>query len=162
MAKQLIELNVNGETHEFAVAPNRTLLQALREEIGLTGTKEGCGVGDCGTCTVLMDGVPVNSCLVLAVAAVGHEIVTIEGVSDGHQLHPVQAAFVEHGAVQCGYCTPGMVLSSIALLAQNPDPTPREVQTYLSGNLCRCTGYQKIIEAVQDAASQMSQGGDHE
>ncbi len=162
MAKQLIELTVNGEVHEIAVATNRTLLQALREEIGLTGTKEGCGVGDCGTCTVLMDGAPVNSCLVLAIAAVGHEIVTIEGVSNGRELHPVQAAFVEHGAVQCGYCTPGMVLSSVALLARNPDPTAHEVQTYLSGNLCRCSGYQKIIEAVQDAATQMNQGGDHE
>ena len=157
-----IEIIVNGEEHHLYVKPNQTLIDVLREDLTLTGTKKGCGSGKCGSCTVLMDGRPVSSCLILAPQAEGKEIVTIEGVSDGHQLHPVQAAFVEHGAVQCGYCTPGMVLSSIALLAQNPDPTPREVQTYLSGNLCRCTGYQKIIEAVQDAASQMSQGGDHE
>ena len=155
MPKRIIELTVNGATHEFAAEPNRTLLDALRYDLGLTGTKCGCGVGDCGTCTVLLDGAPVNSCLILAVQAVGHEITTIEGVANGLELHPVQQAFVEHGAVQCGFCTPGMVLSGIALLAHNPSPTEDEVRVGISGNLCRCTGYQKIVEAVLDAAARM-------
>ncbi len=156
MHKRLIELHVNGQRHEIAVAPNRTLLDALRVDLGLTGTKQGCGVGDCGTCTVLFDGRPLNACLVLAVQAAGHEITTIEGVAGSDELHPVQQAFLDHGAVQCGFCTPGMVLSSVALLNHNPSPTHDEIRVGISGNLCRCTGYQKIVEAVSDAAGRMA------
>ncbi len=155
MAKRIVELEVNGRVHEIAASPNRTLLEALREDLGLTGTKQGCGAGDCGTCTVLLDGRAVNACLILAVQAAGHEIVTIEGVAHGPELHPLQAAFVDHGAVQCGFCTPGMVLSGMALLHTNPDPTDDEIRVAISGNLCRCTGYQKIVEAVSAAADEM-------
>ncbi len=153
--KKIITLTVNGTPYEFAVEPNTTLADALRCELELTGTKKGCGIGDCGACTVLMDGQPVFSCLVLAVEAQGHDILTIEGVADGHELHPVQKAFVEVGAIQCGFCTPGMVLNAIALLKENPDPTEAEVRRALSGNLCRCTGYQKIVDAVLTAAKEM-------
>jgi carbon-monoxide dehydrogenase small subunit len=156
--KKIISLTVNGMPYEFAVEPNRTLADALRYDLGLTGTKKGCGIGDCGACTVLLDGTPVFSCLVLAVEAQGHDILTIEGVADGHKLHPVQKAFVEVGAIQCGFCTPGMVLNALALLQENPDPTEGEVRQALSGNLCRCTGYQKIIEAVLTAAKWMREG----
>lgn len=156
--KRLITLNVNGRDHELAVAPTRTLTQALREDLGLLGTKEGCGVGDCGACTVIMDGKPVNSCLVLAVEANGSEITTIEGVAGPGGLHPVQQAFVDLGAIQCGFCTPGMVLSAVSLLENNPDPAEGEVREALSGNLCRCTGYQKIVEAVQEAAGALKKG----
>jgi len=159
MRKRLIELKVNGATHEIAVRPNRTLLDALRIELGLTGTKQGCGIGDCGTCTVLVDGRPMNACLMLAIQAVGHEITTIEGVADGNRLHPLQQAFVDHGAVQCGFCTPGMVLSGLAVLDAHPEPTEEDVRVGISGNLCRCTGYQKIVEAVIDAAGRMRQQG---
>ncbi len=152
MAKRIVELDVNGRVHEIAVLPNRTLLEALREDLGLLGTKQGCGAGDCGTCTVLLDGNAVNACLILAVQAVGHEIRTIEGVANGATLHPLQVAFIDHGAIQCGFCTPGMVLSGMALLEANPDPTEAEIRVAISGNLCRCTGYQKIVEAVADAA----------
>lgn len=155
MDKMRIVLTVNGQDHELLAAPNRTLAQTLREDLELTGTKQGCEVGDCGSCTVLMDGEPVNSCLVLAVQASGKAITTIEGVAEGNQLHPVQDAMVEHGAVQCGFCTPGMVLSAVSLLDKVPDPGDGEIRQALSGNLCRCTGYQKIVEAVQDAASKM-------
>ena len=127
----------------------------MREDLELTGTKQGCEVGDCGSCTVLLDGEPVNSCLVLAAQASGRAITTIEGVADGNQLHPVQDALVEHGAVQCGFCTPGMVLSAVSLLDKVPDPDDRQIRQALSGNLCRCTGYQKIVEAVADAASKL-------
>lgn len=151
--KQLMSLTVNGVRHEVAVVPNLTLLGLLREELGLTGTKEGCGEGDCGACTVLLDGVPVNACLVLALEAVGHDVLTIEGVADGAQLDVVQRAFVEVGAVQCGYCTPGMVLVARALLARNPCPSRAEVRRAVTGNLCRCTGYQKIVEAIELAAA---------
>ncbi len=161
MRKRLIELSVNGARHEVAVPPNRTLLEALREDLGLTGTKQGCGIGDCGTCTVLLDGEVVNSCLVLAVQAVGHEVTTIEGIADGPTLHPVQQSFIDHGAVQCGFCTPGMVLSGIAVLNEHPRPTEAQVRQGISGNLCRCTGYQKIVEAVLDAAPAVK-GGHHE
>ena len=160
MRKRLIELSVNGSTHEVAVPPNRTLLDTLREDLELTGTKQGCGIGDCGTCTVLLDGKPVNSCLVLAVQAVGHEVTTIEGISDGMQLHPLQQAFVDHGAVQCGFCTPGMVLAGVAVLDEHPEPTEGQVREGISGNLCRCTGYQKIVEAVLGAAPAVK-GGRH-
>ena len=159
MRKRLLELHVNGAVHEIAVRPSTTLLDTLRGELGLTGTKQGCGIGDCGTCTVLVDGQPMNACLMLAVQAVGHEITTIEGVADGNHLHPLQQAFVDHGAVQCGFCTPGMVLTGLAVLRAHPDPTEEEVREGISGNLCRCTGYQKIVEAVLDAAGRVQQQG---
>ena len=152
MMKTMIQLTVNGEVFEVAVEPNRTLLQVLREDLGFTGTKHGCGLGDCGACTVHLDGKPVNSCLVLAVQANGREVLTIEGLAENGKLHPIQQAFVDHGAIQCGFCSPGMILSAKALLDENPRPTEREIRTAISGNLCRCTGYQKIVEAVQSAA----------
>ncbi|MGB9617692.1 MAG: (2Fe-2S)-binding protein [Desulfomonilaceae bacterium] len=150
--KTIISLTVNGEQVEAAVEPNKTLVQFLREDLGLTGTKHGCGLGDCGACTVIMDGKPVNSCLVLAVQAHGREVLTIEGLAENGKLHPIQQAFVDKGAIQCGFCTPGMILSAKALLAENPQPTEQEIRTAISGNLCRCTGYQKIVEAIQEAA----------
>lgn len=150
--KTIIQLTVNGEPVEAAVEPNRTLVQFLREDLGLTGTKHGCGLGDCGACTVIMDGKPVNSCLVLAVQAKGREVLTIEGLAENGVLHPVQQAFVDKGAIQCGFCTPGMILSAKALLDENPKATEQDIRTAISGNLCRCTGYQKIVEAVQEAA----------
>lgn len=150
--KTIIQLIVNGETVEAAVEPNRTLLQFLRDDLGLTGTKHGCGLGDCGACTVILDGKPVNSCLVLAVQATGREVLTIEGLAENGNLHPIQQAFVDKGAIQCGFCTPGMILSAKALLEENPKPTEQEIRTAISGNLCRCTGYQKIVEAVQEAS----------
>jgi len=153
--KKLMTLTVNDRAYEVAVAPNRTLTQLLRDDLNLLGTKEGCGVGDCGACTVIMDGKPVNSCLVLAVQADGSHIKTIEGVATSDGLHPVQQTFVEMGAIQCGFCTPGMVLSATSLLEKNPHPTEHEVRQALSGNLCRCTGYQKIVEAVQEASRRM-------
>jgi carbon-monoxide dehydrogenase small subunit len=156
--KKLITLNVNGREYELAVAPNRTLTQALRDDLGLPGTKEGCGVGDCGACTVIMDGKPVNSCLILAVQAAGSAITTIEGIAGAEGLHPIQQAFVELGAIQCGFCTPGMILSAKSLLDAKPQPTESEIREALSGNLCRCTGYQKIVEAVQDAAKTITRG----
>ncbi len=150
--KTMISLIVNGEQVEAAVEPNTTLVQFLREDLGLTGTKHGCGLGDCGACTVIMDGKPVNSCLVLAVQANGRNVLTIEGLAENGKLHPIQQAFVDKGAIQCGFCTPGMILSAKALLAENPRPTEQEIRTAISGNLCRCTGYQKIVEAIQEAA----------
>jgi len=159
--KRIIQLTVNGEVAEVAVDPNRTLLQVLREDLGLTGTKHGCGLGDCGACTVILDGQPVNSCLVLAVQANGSDVLTIEGLAENGKLHPLQQAFVEKGAIQCGFCSPGMILSAKALLDQNPKPTENDIRMALSGNLCRCTGYQKIVEAVQAAANgEYLQGGD--
>jgi carbon-monoxide dehydrogenase small subunit len=147
--KRLISVTVNGKVHELAVEPNTTLVELLRRQLGLTGTKKGCDAGDCGSCTVLLDGKPVNSCLVLAVQVNEREVVTIEGVQTDEGLHPIQEAFVEHGAVQCGFCTPGMILSAKALLDKNPSPSELEIRTALSGNLCRCTGYQKIVEAIR-------------
>lgn len=151
-----LRLTVNGQLHEVAVNPYRTLVEVLREDLGLTGTKQGCGEGDCGACTVLLDGVAVNSCLVLAVQAEGRQITTIEGLArPGGALHPIQQAFVDHGAIQCGFCTPGMLLAAEALLCQNPAPSADQVRGALDGNLCRCTGYKKIVEAVMDAAERM-------
>ncbi|MBA4417691.1 MAG: (2Fe-2S)-binding protein [Syntrophus sp. (in: bacteria)] len=153
--KRIITLNVNEKEYEVAVAPNRTLAQVLREDLNLLGTKIGCDMGDCGACTVILDDRPVNSCLVLAVQANERKITTIEGVADGPHLHPVQQAFVEHGAIQCGFCSPGMILSAKSLLEKNSKPTEYEIREALSGNLCRCTGYQKIVEAVKAASQTM-------
>jgi carbon-monoxide dehydrogenase small subunit len=150
--KKLIKLQINGEVTEVVVEPQTTLLHVLREDLGLTGTKEGCGVGDCGACTVLLDGKPVASCLTLAVEVQNREVLTIEGLSKDGELHPLQRAFIDHFAVQCGFCTPGMILSAKALLDRNPHPIEEEVRHAVSGNLCRCTGYVKIVEAVLAAA----------
>ncbi|MEI6135304.1 MAG: (2Fe-2S)-binding protein [Desulfomonile sp.] len=154
--KKIIRLTVNGEPLEAAVAQNQTLVQFLREDLGLTGTKHGCGLGDCGACTVILDGKAVNSCLVLAIQANGSEVLTIEGLAENGKLHPLQQAFVDKGAIQCGFCTPGMILSAKALLEEKPNPTELEIRTALSGNLCRCTGYQKIVEAIDEAAKVMT------
>ena len=150
-----IKLTVNGKSHELTIKPWRTLLEVLREELKLTGTKEGCGLGECGACTVIMNGKAVNSCLVLASEADGKDILTIEGLADGDKLHPIQEAFVTHGGMQCGFCTSGMILSAKALLEKNPDPTEEEVREGISGNFCRCTGYPKIIESIQAAAKNL-------
>lgn len=151
--KQLIELSVNNESYELAVEPQATLLEVLREDLGLTGSKEACGTGECGSCTVLIEGKPVLSCLTLAVDCNRQNIVTIEGLAKGNELTPVQQAFHECGAVQCGFCTPGMILSATALLEENPSPSEADIKKALEGNLCRCTGYNKIIEAVNKAAA---------
>lgn len=153
--KRLVSLKVNGRATEVAVNPHQTLLDLLREDLGLTGTKHGCGEGDCGACVVLLDGLPVNACLVLALETDGRAVETIEGVATDDGLHPLQQAFIEVGSVQCGYCTPGMVLVAKALLADNPSPTALDVRTAMAGNLCRCTGYHKIVEGVLLAADRM-------
>lgn len=150
-----IELNVNGEKHSLSVAPNKTLLSVLRSQLGLTGTKYGCGAGECGACTVLVDGKPIPSCLTLAVAVKGKRITTIEGLSQNGNLHPIQEEFVKSMAIQCGYCTPGFVLITKALLDQNPNPTDEEIKQYIKGNICRCTGYVKIVEAINAAAKRL-------
>jgi aerobic carbon-monoxide dehydrogenase small subunit len=155
--KRLITLTVNGAKYEVAVEPQQSLLQVLREELHLTGTKEGCSEGECGACTVFLDGQTVDSCLIFGLEANGREIVTIEGLAQGEQLHPVQKAFAEYGAVQCGFCTPGMILAAKALLDSTPHPTEAEIRRGISGNLCRCTGYVKIVEAIKAAAQ--SQAG---
>ena len=149
----LLKMVVNGKSVEVKVDPTWTLLYVLREELKLTGTKKGCEKGDCGGCTVLLQGKPVNSCLVLALQAEGKEIETIEGLGQADDLHPLQKSFIANGAVQCGFCTPGMLLSAAALLKKNPSPTEKEIRTAISGNLCRCTGYQKIVKAIQDVAA---------
>jgi carbon-monoxide dehydrogenase small subunit len=153
-----IRLTVNGKPFEREVDAETRLLDLLREDLHLTGTKEGCGEGECGACTVLIDGRPVNSCLVLAPQADGADVLTIEGVADGERLHPIQQAFVDAGGVQCGFCTPGFIMSTYALLRDTPDPTDDEIRSALEGNLCRCTGYAKIVEAVQLAAARMREG----
>ncbi len=150
--KEIITLKVNGQSYELALDTHRTLLEVLREQLGFTGTKNGCDQGECGTCAVLLDGVPVHSCLTLAAEAQGKEITTIEGLAEGGTLHPLQQSFVDHGAIQCGFCTPGMILTGKALLDKNPSPTEHEIRRAISGNLCRCTGYVKIVEAIQAAA----------
>ncbi len=153
--KTTIRLEVNGEPVETAFAPHKTLLEVLREDLGLTGTKHGCELGECGTCTVLLDGQPVLSCLVLGVACEGKQVKTVEGMAQGPALHPLQRAFADLGAAQCGYCTPGFLLAAEALLAANLKPTREEIKQALAGNLCRCTGYLKIYEAVELAAAWM-------
>ena len=150
--KSFIGLRVNGETHEVLVTPHRTLLEVLREDLGLTGTKEACGLGNCGACTVLIDGRAALSCLMLANSAVGKEITTIEGLAQGDELHPLQQSFLDHGAVQCGFCSPGMLMSAKSLLDENPTPSEEEIRLALAGNLCRCTGYVRIVEAVKAVA----------
>jgi carbon-monoxide dehydrogenase small subunit len=153
--KQDITLKVNGESYEVRVKPSETLLEVLRDKLGLTGTKEGCDTGKCGACTVLIDGKAVRSCLTLAIAARDKEITTIEGLAQGEKLHPIQQAFVEHGALQCGFCTPGMIMFSKAFLEDNPHPTEKEIREALVGNICRCTGYVKIVEAIQASAKEI-------
>jgi len=154
--KQLININVNGTSYELAVKPNATLVDVLREQLRLTGTKKGCGLGDCGACTVLLNGKAVNSCLVLAVEADGQNILTIEGLAKGEELHPIQQAFVEKGSIQCGYCTPGMILSAKSLLEENPKPSESEIRMAISGNLCRCGCYTGIARAIQKAVDETS------
>jgi len=154
-AKVQVALELNGEPVEVAFAPHKTLLEVLREDLGLTGTKHGCELGECGTCAVLVDGKPVLSCLVLGLACAGRRVKTVEGMAGGGTLHPLQDAFAELGAAQCGYCTPAFLLTAEALLGENPRPTRDEIKQALSGNLCRCTGYLKIYEAVELAAARM-------
>ena len=155
MSKIHVSATVNGDPVELLTDPRETLLDCLREHLGMTGSKEGCGTGDCGACSVLVDGVLVCSCLVLGAEAEGKKIETVEGMSQGEELHPLQRKFIEHAALQCGFCTPGILVAAKALLAQNADPTETEVRYWLAGNLCRCTGYDKIIRAVMDAAAEM-------
>ena len=150
--KRIITIEVNGDSRKIEVENRRTLLEVIRDDLKLTGTKKMCDMGECGSCTVLLDGVPVNSCLVLAVDADGKKVQTIEGVAHGDDLDPIQEEFIQRGAIQCGFCTPGMILATKAFLAKNPNPTEQEVRTALSGNLCRCTGYVRIVDAVREAA----------
>ena len=153
--KKLMTLHVNGEEYQIAASVTRTLLEVLRDELRLTGAKTGCNEGDCGACTVLVDGKAVASCTMLAVEAEGHEITTIEGLATKDGLHPVQQAFIDNFAIQCGFCTPGMVLATVSLLNENPDPTEEEIRDYLRGNICRCTGYKAIVRAVMDAKERL-------
>ena len=155
MSKIHVTTKVNGDTVEFLAEPRETLLDCLRDRLGLTGSKEGCGTGDCGACSVTLDGTLVCSCLVLGAEAEGREIGTIEGMGGDDTLHPLQRKFIEHAALQCGYCTPGFLVAAKALLDQNTNPTEEEVRYWLAGNLCRCTGYDKIVRAVMDAAAEM-------
>ena len=159
--KELIELTVNGERQEVAFAPHKTLLEVLREDLALTGTKHGCELGECGTCTVLVDGRPVLSCLVLGLAAAGKDVRTVEGMADGAELHPLQDTFADLGAAQCGYCTPGFLLTAQVLLEKDPNPDRETIIKELAGNLCRCTGYLKIYEAVELAAARMRAPVEH-
>jgi len=150
--KKEIELTINGSPYRLSVEPDRTLLEVLREDLGLTGTKEGCASGECGACTVLLDGEPIRSCLILAVDVRGREVVTIEGVAENRTPHKIQKAFIDCGAIQCGFCTPGMILVGKALLEKHPKPGERQIREAISGNLCRCTGYAKIVEAIKAAS----------
>ncbi len=155
MSKTHVQTTINGEPTEFLCEPRQSLLEVLRETLGFTGTKEGCNDGNCGACSIVVDGVLVDSCLMLAVEADGKQIGTVEGLASPDSLHPVQQKFLEHAALQCGICTPGLLIASRALLERNPDPTETEIRYWLAGNLCRCTGYHKIVEAVADAAREM-------
>jgi carbon-monoxide dehydrogenase small subunit len=158
MTTTAITLNVNGHAYELAVEPHCTLLSVLREDLGLTGTKQNCLEAECGVCTVLVDGQAVNSCIYPVMHAIGKQVTTIEGLAMDGELHPMQRAFLQHQAVQCGYCIPGMIMSAVALVNENPDPTDEDIVEGLAGNLCRCTGYAKIIEAVHAAAEEMRIG----
>jgi len=158
--KRVIELTINGSAYDVVISPQDLLIDVLRQKLDLTGTKKGCGQGDCGTCTVLIDGRRALACLTLAIACEGRRILTIEGMEKRGVLHPIQQAFIDKGAVQCGYCTPGMVMSAKALLDENPAPTEHEIKLGISGNLCRCTGYVKIVDAVRDAAGRLQAGAD--
>jgi carbon-monoxide dehydrogenase small subunit len=155
MTKNHVVATVNGDRREFLCETDQTLLQVLRDELALTGTKEGCGTGDCGACSVVVDGRLVCSCLMLAVEAHGKSVETVEGMAQGAQLHPLQRAFIEHAALQCGICTPGLLVAARSLLERNPDPTEEEIRLWLAGNLCRCTGYTKIVDAVVAAGREM-------
>ena len=159
MIKELANFRVNGRSYEVIIEPQMLLIDVLRDKLGLMGTKYACGTGDCGACTVLVDGKPILSCLTLAVTAKNKDILTIEGLAQGNTLHPIQQAFIDHGAVQCGFCTPGMILAAKALLDENPTPTREDVKLALDGNLCRCTGYVKIVDAVLAAAERIGKGG---
>jgi len=155
MSRSHVSTVINGEPKDFLCEPQQTLLDVLRDELNLTGSKEGCGSGDCGACSVIVDGRLVCSCLMLAVEAEGHSVETIEGLATGGKLHPVQQKFLEHAALQCGFCTPGLLVAAKALIDRNPNPTETEARYWLAGNLCRCTGYDKVIRAVLDAAAEM-------
>ena len=157
MSKIVVSATINGDSTQFLADAGQTLLDALRFELGLTGSKEGCGSGDCGACTVVMDGQMVCSCLVLAAEAEGRDVRTIEGVAEHGQLHPIQRKFLEHGALQCGFCTPGFIVAAKSLLERDPNPSEHDVRYWLAGNLCRCTGYDKIVRAVMDAAAELRQ-----
>lgn len=161
LGKKTIRFIINGKPCELEIKPWQTLLEVIREDLNLTGTKEGCGEGECGACTVMMGGRTVNSCLVPAMEAEGQEILTIEGMSDGDKLHPIQEAFVEHSGMQCGFCTPGMIMSAKALLDEKPVPSREEIREGISGNLCRCTGYTKIFESISAASHAMKEGKHH-
>ena len=154
--KETVELMVNGEPYDLYVETTRTLAEVLREDLGLTGTKEACNMGTCGACTVLLDGSPALSCITLAVRCKGKEVLTIEGLAQGQELHPLQRAFIDHGAIQCGVCTPGMILTAKALLNDHPRPSKEEIRYAISGNLCRCTGYKKIVEAIHAVSQSAS------
>ena len=155
MSKHHITTTINGEPMEYLCEGQQTMLDVLRDELGLTGSKEGCSSGDCGACTIIVDGNIVCSCLMLGVEAEGHKITTIEGIADGDTLHPVQQKFLEHAALQCGFCTPGLLIAAKALLDRNPNPSETETRYWLAGNLCRCTGYDKVVRAVHDAAAEL-------
>ena len=159
MGKEIADFIINGTKYEEIIEPHMLLVDVIRDKIGLTGTKIACWAGDCGACTVLIDGLPILSCLTLAVTAKGKNITTVEGLADGHELHPIQKAYEEKGGVQCGYCSPGMLMSTKYLLDENPNPTREEIGEALAGNLCRCTGYFKIVDSVEHAAETMEKGG---
>ncbi len=154
--KKIVSVTVNGVLHELAIEPRRTLLELLREDLGLTGTKKGCGIGDCGTCTVLLDGVATFSCLTLAIQADGCSVETVEGLAEDGKLNRLQQAFVDHGAIQCGFCSPGMLMTATELLRRSDNPNEQDIRRAISGNLCRCTGYQKIVEAIKAASEDTS------
>lgn len=156
--KRLVKLEVNDDSYQLAIEPRRTLLDVLRKDLNLTGTKKGCNLGECGACTVLMDGHPVLACTTMAIACEGKRIETIEGLAKNGEVHPLQEAFVKHGAIQCGFCTPGMILSAKALLERNPHPDEDQIRRAIAGNLCRCTGYVKIVDAIQSVAQTRIKG----